>query len=145
MDMPEAQMYKTHGIELNGIDMEVIRQSSLGVEGWALHNFGDDRGDNISDYDDTPDLFPEHNVSSLSSSIPRHPAAPPESGGSSHVSLTVTGPGMTMARTPTPRTLHLWYLSRMAGSRLSSSAVAGPETKVLCVRPLRRKTRSLER
>ena len=66
-------MYKAHGINMNGIDTEVIRNSPLGAEGWALHNFGDDRDKNISDYDDTSDHFPEHRVVEP---LIKHPSAP---------------------------------------------------------------------
>ena len=30
----EAHMFHTHGVEIEGIDIEVIKQSSLGIEGW---------------------------------------------------------------------------------------------------------------
>ena len=32
-------MFETHGVEVEGIGIEVARQSSLGIEGWALHLF----------------------------------------------------------------------------------------------------------
>ena len=48
-------MLKTHGTDASGIDIEVIKTSSLGIEGWALHNFGDEKDDNTSS------IFPEHN------------------------------------------------------------------------------------
>ena len=35
----ENPMFETHGVEVEGIDIEVVRQSSLGIEGWALHQF----------------------------------------------------------------------------------------------------------
>ena len=34
-------MYKSFGVELNDTDIEVIRRSSLGIEGWALSKFGE--------------------------------------------------------------------------------------------------------
>ena len=37
----EDHMYKTFGVEISNTDIEVIRGSSLGIEGWALFNFGE--------------------------------------------------------------------------------------------------------
>ena len=37
----EKHMYKSLGVELNDTDIEVIRRSSLGIEGWALSKFGE--------------------------------------------------------------------------------------------------------
>ena len=47
-------MFQTHGIEVEGIDTEVIRQSSLGIEGWDLHQFGAEES-SVSDDDDNND------------------------------------------------------------------------------------------
>ena len=38
----ENFMLQTHGTDVTGIDIEVIKNSSLGVEGWALYDVGED-------------------------------------------------------------------------------------------------------
>ena len=50
-------MFQTHGVQVDGIDIEVIKQSPLGIEGWALRQFGADES-TVSDDNDNNDLFP---------------------------------------------------------------------------------------
>ena len=40
----ENFMLQSHGTDVTGIDIEVIKNSSLGVEGWALYDVGQDLG-----------------------------------------------------------------------------------------------------
>ena len=72
MDLPEsdtelrgAYIYATLGTELNNTDIELVLETELGIDGWALHKFGNKKDDNISSN------FPSTIASSLSST-PRH-------------------------------------------------------------------------
>ena len=69
-------MLKTHGTDVIGIDIEVTKNSSLGIEGWALHNVGEDLSP--SDDDNNNDLYPEDNREKL---IITDPSAPLVVGG----------------------------------------------------------------
>ena len=50
-------MFETTGVMLDYTSIETIRNTSLGIEGWALCNFGTQSSP--SDDDDNDDLFPE--------------------------------------------------------------------------------------
>ena len=55
-------MFKTTGVMLDYTHIDTIRNTSLGIEGWALCNFGNDADESSpSDGDDNNDLFPEDN------------------------------------------------------------------------------------
>ena len=88
-------MFETHGVEVEGIDIEVIRQSSLGIEGWALHQFGAEERI-VSDDDDNNDLFPNDHCDE---NIIKYPSAPLVVGGLAPVVISGHRPGRSsMAR-----------------------------------------------
>ena len=100
----ENFMLQTYGTDVTGIDIEVIKNTSLGVEGWALYDVGEDLGGGVadivdnehhefynpSDDDNIDDLFPEDNREKL---INTDPSAPLVVGGLAPVVISGHRPG----------------------------------------------------
>ena len=121
-------MFDTLGAELNNADIEVIRQTSFGIEGWALCNFGCSSADD----DDTISKVP---LIALGGGGLMQPAADGHRSGK-HVDYSLFNCVDTLIKLPSA--------PLVKDSRRSPSMVTGPGTKVLPWRPLRR-ARRLER
>ena len=90
----EAHMFEMHGVEVEGIDIDVIRQSSLGIEVWAVYQFGEN---SVSDDDDNNDRFPSDHCDTQ---LIEDPSAPLVVGGPASVVISGHRPGRrSMART----------------------------------------------
>ena len=88
-------MFQTHGVEIEGIDIEVIKQFSLGIEVWALHQFGAEES-SVSDDDNNNDLFTNDHWGEI---FIKYPSAPLVVGGLALVVISGHRPGRSsMAR-----------------------------------------------
>ena len=129
----ENFMLKTHDTDVIGIDVEVMKNSSLGIEGWALYAVGEDWSP--SDDDNNHDLFPEDNREKL---IITDPSARLVVGGPAPVVISGHRPGEDRhgenifdgAITP---------VAPLAVGSRRSAVGTGPWTKIPCVGPLRRR------